>query len=480
MPIQWKEGSLEPQNWDELKQLGKQMLDDLFTYLEHVDQQKVWKPIQKRALDQLREPLPIAPQGLEQCYADFCATVLPAHSPMNIHPRFWGWIMGCGNPVGALAELLAAGLNANVIGGAQITCKVEELVLDWLKQMVEFPPTASGILTSGCSMANLIGLTTARNQADQAIRQQGLAALPRRLVLYASLERHHSIDKAVELLGLGRENLRLLPTNERFQLCPRQLTAAIKQDRGAGLQPFCVVATAGTTNTGAVDDLKALADIAARERLWLHVDGAFGAPAVLAPEAKPLLDGLELADSLAFDLHKWMYLPYGVGCVLIKRREAHLAAFAAGADYMTHKEPWFSDYGVELSRGFLALKVWMCLKTYGLDYFGELIAKDIRHARYLADLIRHTPALELLAPASLNIVCFRYVGSCRDQAQLDIMNKRIVMFLQLESQVFPSETTVDQKYAIRVAITNYKSQASDFDMLVRRVVQLGDKIMTTV
>lgn len=476
MSIEWKPGSLEPQNWDEFAQYGQQILADLFRYLEHVDQEKVWKPIGKNTLNRINEPAPIAPQGLEQSYTDFFETILPAHSPMNVHPRFWGWIMGCGNPVGVLAEMLAAGLNANVIGGTQLSCKIEELVLDWLKQVVEFPSTASGILTSGCSMANLIALTTARNQANQTIRQQGLGALSQPLVLYTSQERHHSIDKAVEILGLGREQLRLVPTDDQFRMCLRELASAIEQDRARGLQPFCIVATAGTTNTGAVDDLAALADLAAQQQIWLHVDGAFGALAVLSAETKPLLNGLSRADSLAFDLHKWMYLPYGVGCVLIQDQAAHLAAFAADADYIAHKEPWFSDYGIELSRGFLALKVWMCLKTYGLAHFGQLIAKDIQHARYLADAIKRAPALELLAPVSLNIVCFRYVGSGQTEAQLDTINKRIVMFLQFEGRLFPSETIVDRTYAIRVSITNYKSQPSDFDALVERVVQLGHKL----
>jgi len=477
MKPEWKEKSLEPEDWDSLRAKGKKMLDDIFDYVENVEKEKIWKPLNKKALNKFKLPLPMESQGLDQCYDDFVQDILTPHSPMNLHPGFWGWVMGSGNPVGVLAEMLAAGMNSNVIGGTQVPCKVEEQVLEWFKELFRFSEDSSGILTSGCSEANLIALTIARNSVNNGdIRKHGIKSLDKDLIFYTSKERHHSIDKAVELIGVGSENIRLIPANDKFQIDTDILERTIAEDREAGLQPVCIIGNVGTVNTGAIDDISKVSEIAVREKMWLHIDGAFGALGGLSQKHQGLMDVLSLADSLAFDLHKWMYMPYSVGCVLVKNKAKHYESFAADADYMNHREIWFSDYGIGLSRNFSALKVWMCLKAYGIDKFGELIEGDIQQASYLESLIMKNPDLELLAPVELNIVCFRYKGAFTDDEQMNSLNKRIMMSLQFEGKVFPSETTIDGKYAIRVSITNYKSRNENIDLLVKRVAEIGSKL----
>jgi glutamate/tyrosine decarboxylase-like PLP-dependent enzyme len=361
---------------------------------------------------------------------------------------------------------------------------VEYQVLDWLKRLMRFPREASGLLTSGCSAANLIGLATARNtMAGGSVREEGLAGGQSRMVLYASEEAHSSIQKAVELLGLGSTALRKIPVNRSFQIRLETLRDTIAMDRREGLSPFCVVGAAGTTNTGAIDDLRALAGICRSEELWLHVDGAFGAWAILTEEGRGLLEGMEEADSLAFDLHKWMYMPYEIGCVLVRDREAHRQAFSLTPAYLTHGKgergltgddlPWLDDYGFQLSRGFRALKAWMSLKEHGVRRYARLIQQNIEQARHLGDLVEAAPELELVAPVFLNVVCFRFINPDLEAEALDELNDRIIVELQEEGIAVVSGTTVLGKRVLHVAHTNHRSTREDFEVLVREVVRLG-------
>jgi glutamate/tyrosine decarboxylase-like PLP-dependent enzyme len=369
-------------------------------------------------------------------------------------------------------------------GGQQSADHVEKQVIDWFKEMLGFPASASGLLTSGCSAANLIGLAVARNtKSGFDLRREGIQVAPHNMVLYASQEIHSSIQKAVELLGLGSDALRLVPVNDSFQIDIEALKATIAQDRADGHLPFCVVGAAGTTNTGAIDDLNALADICQQENLWLHVDGAFGAWAALTPGAQNLVSGMERADSLAFDLHKWMYMPYVIGCILVRREEDQRNAFSLTPDYLAHGEgdrgisggdlPWLTDYGFQLSRGFQSLKAWMSLKEHGSRKYGRLIQQNVDQARYLAELIDASPELELAAPVTLNVVCFRYIGPGLDDAALDALNKEILFELQEQGIAAPSGTIVRDKYVLHVAHTNHRSRREDFDILVREVIRVG-------
>lgn len=478
------EESLDPEDWQAMRDLGHRMVDDMMTYLETVRERPVWQPIPVAARARFTQPVPIEPEGTERAYADFLQHVLP-HPMGNIHPRFWGWVIGTGTPLGMLAEMLAAGMNPNVGGGDHIANLVELQVLEWCKEMLGYPAEASGLLVSGGSMANLIGLTVARNtQAEFDLRKHGLQASGRKMVLYGSREMHSSIQKAVELLGLGSDALRHIPVNPDFQIDIRALETAIANDRTAGYQPFCIVGNAGTVNTGAFDDLNTLADICRRERLWFHVDGAFGALAALSPALRPVVAGMERADSLAFDLHKWMYMPYEVGCILVRRSDDHRRAFSLTPAYLSHAARglaagsiWFSDFGVQLSRGFRALKVWMSIKEHGVEKYGRLIQQNVDQAKYLASLVDTAPDMQLLAPVPLNIVCFRFVADGWDDAAQNELNEELLIQVHESGIAVPSYTTIGGRYALRVAITNHRSRHEDFDIFVREVRRLGQSLM---
>jgi aromatic-L-amino-acid decarboxylase len=481
------EETLDPDNWESMRKLGHKMLDDMMDYMKTVRERPVWQHVPERVKAHFNSPVPQKPQPPEEIYEEFVEKVLPY--PMgNIHPRFWGWILGTGTVMGAFAELLAASMNTNTGGGANhIANHVEKQVIDWIKEMLGYPQSASGILTSGCSAANIVGLTVARNaKAGFDLRRKGLQRATQRMVLYASQEVHSSIQKAVELLGLGSEALRLLPINDYFQIDLETLKTSITKDREDGYMPFCVVGAAGTTNTGSIDDLNALANLCQQENLWLHVDGAFGAWAAIAPKAKNKVVGIEQADSLALDLHKWMYMPYEIGCILVRHEEQHRKAFSLTPDYLAHGEgklgltggdlPWFSDYSFQLSRGFRALKAWMSIKEHGSRKYARIIQQNIDQALYLGELVNASPELELSAPVTLNVVCFRYVAPALDNAELDELNKRIVIELQEQGVAVLSGTVIKGKYVLRAANTNHRSRREDFDMLVRDVMRIGKEL----
>ena len=479
-----EEESLDPADWQLMRGLGHRMIDDIMTYLETVRTRPVWQPIPEKIKAYFKQPLPVEPQGAEQAYEDFLECVLP-HPMGNIHPRFWGWVIGTGTPLGMLAEMLAAGMNPNVGGADHVANYVEAQVLDWCKEMLGYPAESSGLLVSGGSMANLVGLTVARNsKAEFDLRTHGVHAAPRKMTLYGSQETHSSVQKATELLGLGSNAFRQIPVNSDFEIDISALETAIFEDRQEGYQPICIIGNAGTVNTGAIDDLDRLADICQREGLWFHVDGAFGALAVLSSELRPLLVGMERADSLAFDLHKWMYMPYEVGCALVRQEEDHRRTFSLTPDYLTHSDRglaggsiWFSDYGVQLSRGFRALKVWMSMKEHGAEKYGRLIQQNIDQARYLTSQVEDMSELQLLAPVPLNIVCFRFVADNLDDESLNDLNKELLIDLHESGVAAPSYTVIDGKYALRVAITNHRSKREDFELLVREVIRLGRKLL---
>jgi glutamate/tyrosine decarboxylase-like PLP-dependent enzyme len=473
------EETLDPDDWAAFRALSHRAVDDAVTYMQGVRERPVWQSPPPEVRAQLRAPLPLAAQGAERTYDEFVRTVMP-YPTGNIHPRFWGWVMGTGTPLTALAEMLAAAMNCNTGDFDDAASLVEDQVLAWLKELMGFPPAAGGLLVSGGSMANFVGLTVARDARSGAdLPRAGLAAAPRPLTAYASSQTHSSVPKAMQILGLGREALRVLPVDDAFALDVRALAAAVSADRREGRRPFCVVANAGTVNTGAMDPFVELADFCRAEGLWLHVDGAFGALAALAPALRGRLAGVERADSLAFDLHKWGYFPLEAGCVLVRDAEAQRRSFVVTADYLApvpggiaSRSPRLAEHGPQLSRGFRALKIWMGLKEHGVEKIGRLVQQNVDQAAYLAERVRAHGELELLAPAPLNVVCFRFVGR-PPVAEPDALNQRLLVRLHQGGMAVPSHTLVKGAYALRVAITNHRTRRADLDLLVDEVVRLG-------
>ena len=463
--------SLDPADWDDLRRDGHRMLDDMFDHLASLRDQPLWQPPPPIP----DEPLPRAPTALREVHAQFTNTILP-YSSGNVHPGFMGWVQGGGTPVGMLAEMLAAGMNANLGGRHHMAIEIERQMIAWTRDLFGFPDTAGGIFVTGTSAANFIGVLVARTRALGApVRSRGLTRLGSRLTAYVSTAAHGCIARAMEMAGLGRDQLRLVPVDAAHRIRTGALRQAIEADKAAGLKPFLLIGTAGTVDVGAIDALPALADIAAAEGLHFHIDGAFGALAMLAPDLAPLLAGIERADSLAFDWHKWGQVPYDAGFLLVRDGAWQRATFAADAAYLRRAERglaggdwWPCDYGPDLSRGFRALKTWFTLKTYGADAIGRSIAGTVALAQRLAARVAAEPELELLAPVPLNIVCFGYRG-----ADADRVNAEIVADLHEAGRVAPSVTTIGGRTAIRAAIVNHRTGPEDIEALVRSVLALG-------
>jgi len=471
--------TLDPADWHAFRVQAHRMLDDILDYTEHIRERPVWQPIPQPVRDRFRDPLPQQPANLASIHDTFLRDILP-YSVGNAHPGFMGWVHGGGTPVGMLAEMLAAGLNANLGGRDQIPVEVERQVVRWVRELFRFPDTASGLFVTGTSMANLIAVLVARTAAIGAtVRRRGIARTGQRLVAYTSSAAHGSIAQAMDLAGLGSDALRIIPVNGQYQIGTQALEEAIARDKSAGLTPFFIAATAGTVDVGAIDDLTAVAGIAQREKVWFHVDGAYGALAMLAPDLAPRLAGIERADSLAFDFNKWGQVPYDAGFILVRDGALHHRAFASPAAYLRREtrgmaagSPWPCDYGPDLSRGFRALKTWFTIKAYGAARLGAMISKTCVLAQYLKRCIENEPALELLAPVALNIVCFRY-RSENPAENPDDVNRNIVADLQESGIAAPSSTTVNGRLAIRAAIVNHRTNQSDIDAFLEAAVRLG-------
>jgi glutamate/tyrosine decarboxylase-like PLP-dependent enzyme len=468
-----KSACLDPESWDGLREQAHHMLDDMLGYLEGVRSQPVWQPIPEQVRERFRAELPVEPTLLATVHEEFMSAILP-YAARNGHPGFMGWVQGGGTAVGMLAEMLAAGLNANVGGRDQVPIEVERQVTDWIRKLFDFPEGAGGLFVTGTSMANLLAVVIARDvHLGMEARRKGVAEAADhagkalRLTAYASTAVHGCVARALDVSGLGSNALRFVRVDSRGRIDLQALEALMREDRAAGCTPFLVIGTAGTVDTGAMDDLEGLATVCARDGLWFHVDGALGAMAMLVPELAARLKGIERADSLAFDFHKWAQVPYDAGFLLVRDGRLQQAAFASPTAYLAREargisagSPWPVDMGVDLSRGFRALKTWATLKVYGTAALGEVVRQSCALAQYLAARITAEPELEVMAAVELNIVCFRYRFE-QPEEDADKLNRQILVELQEAGRVAPSMTMVTGRVAIRAAIVNHRTHSAD-------------------
>jgi aromatic-L-amino-acid decarboxylase len=477
--------SLDPDDWEQFRAMGHQMLDDMVDYLRTVRDRPVWQSPPPEVRHALEAGLPRGPSSIEDVYGRFKQDILP-YPTGNIHPRFWGWVMGNGTPVGMLSDLLASAMNCHVSGYDQAATLVERQVIGWLAEMLGFPSSASGLLVSGGTVANLIGIATARNHLSGTnVRKIGVNPNETGpLTIYGSVATHGWAERSCDLMGLGADGFRKVPVDGHDRIQVDALVRMLHEDRQRGCRPLCIVGNAGTVATGATDDLHALADLAAAESLWFHVDGAFGALAKLSPKYRHLVNGLERADSIAFDLHKWGYLQYETGAVLVRNARIHEDAFSFAPSYLETftggiavKPTEFASRGIQLSRGFRALRVWMNFSVYGTDRIGAAIERNIDDSQYLSAMIDAHPELELLAPTAMNVVCFRVKPAGLDEAELDDLNARTLVRLQESGIAVPSNARINGRFAIRVAHTNHRTIRSDFDLLVTSVLDIANQLL---
>lgn len=478
--------SLDPENWEEFGELAHKMLDQALSHMATCRERPVWQPVPDASKRALQQPLPLQAQGTASTGEELIQHILP-YGVGNTHPKFFGWVHGSGTPGGIIADMMAAAMNANLGGRDHSAIYVERQVISWCRETFQFPEGSSGLVVSGTSMASLIALKTARDRKlGIDVRNTGIGIEGGRLKAYASAQAHACISKTFDILGLGQNALQPIPVNDAFQMDIDALRAAIEKDIAAGYEPFCIVGTAGSVNTGAIDDLLAISNLAQEYNLWFHIDGAFGALGWLCEDLRSRLAGLNLADSLAFDFHKWMHVNYDAGFVLVRDGEAHRASFSSRPDYLAAEErglaggnPWFCEYGLELSRGFRALKIWWQIKEHGLEKIALKISDNCRQASYLGKIIEENQATELLVPVSLNIVCFRYITPDHSAEQQNEINKEIVIQLQEQGLAAPSTTMLSGVLAIRVNITNHRTRLTDCDELVSACVTLGNEIIKT-
>ncbi len=457
---------------EEIRRIGYQVIDLIAHYLTSLPNGPVFQPFPRElAANYLNSSAPKAGESAENILEDFAREIV--RFPFgNGHPRFYGWVNSPPAVISVFAEALAAAMNPSCAGGNHAAIYVEREVINWFKQIVSFPANSMGLLVSGGSMAALTALATARYaKCSFDVRKEGLQGAHRRLIFYRSGEGHACHQKAIELMGIGHENLRIVPHDSALRMDPSALEAAMVEDRQRGDLPVAVIASAGTVNTGTIDPLDAISDVCARHGVWLHVDAAYGGPAILTTKYREQLSGLARADSLTLDPHKWMYIPVEAGLVLVRDAEALRRAFSLVPSYLRTDGrtegvgglPWYSEYGFQQTRGFRALKVWMALRYHGVEGYSSSIERDISLAELLRDSLRNDRDFEVFEPQSLSIVCFRFVpqnfGHHLDA--VDVLNKAILEKVQLGGEAFLSSTVIDGKFWLRACVINPYAEEED-------------------
>jgi aromatic-L-amino-acid/L-tryptophan decarboxylase len=466
-------------------------MDLALDHLAGVAEQPVFQPMtpeEREAI--LSQPLPhagCAPNAI----LSMAQSQILTHPMGNGHPRFFGWVNSPPEPMGVLGDLLAAAMNPSCAGGDHGAIYLERCCVRWLMELVGFATRESmGLLVSGGSMATLTCLAAARHWAAAAdgwnVREEGLQTGRPQFVVYMSSEGHTCARKAAELLGIGGAGVRVIPANARYEMDVPALRATIAADRRAGKRPFCVVASAGTVNTGAIDPLDELADLCEEEGLWLHVDGAYGAIAAVDPECRSRMSALGRVHSLGIDAHKWLSVPVECGCALVRDGAILRNTFSLVPPYLRTEEgkgfgglPWFSEYGFQQTRGFRALKLWMSMLHKGRQGITETVSRHRALARHMASIVETCVDLELLAPVELSIVCFRYapaeLGGKEDE--LNRLNKRVMEMVQAGGDAFLSSALLNGRFALRACVLHYATTPEDVAALISVVRRTGESIV---
>ncbi|HEY5885792.1 MAG TPA: aminotransferase class I/II-fold pyridoxal phosphate-dependent enzyme [Pyrinomonadaceae bacterium] len=469
----------------EMRQLATGVNDLVNDYFANVSKLPVFPETSGGAASRsLGTDIPVEPHSIEELLQD-CRTILE-HSRHNGHPRFFGYVASPATAPGAFADLIASAVNVNVTSwrSGPAATEVERTVIRWLGSLIGYGDNSHGLLTSGGSMANLTALLIAhRSKSEKDVAGKGVWNTGAPMTIYASDQIHMSIPKAADILGLGRDQVRIVQSDSKFRLDPRLLRERITADQQNGLKPFCVVASSGTVNTGAVDPLNEVADIAKEFNLWFHIDGAYGALGTLDETKRALFDGLSRADSVSLDPHKWLYVPLDSGCLLFRDEAVARAAFSFDeADYIkVHEQDEqesfaFWNYGPELSRRFRALKIWITLRYYGARRIAAAISEDMQLAAYMAECVKKADDFELLAPVELSVCCFRYVAPAlraRPDADLDELNSRIMNSIQRAGRAYVSSATLNGKFALRACITNFRTTQADIDATLQIIREAG-------
>ncbi len=468
---------LDPDDWEDFRSQAHAVLDACVDRLINA-RDYPWRPVPPGSLREY----PLADAGGEKTYRDLAGILVTHVLPFatgNTHPRFFGWVHGTGLAAGLLTELVAATMNSNCGGRDHAATYIERAVVDWCRRVFGFPETARGILVTGTSQATLVALAVARTRAlGVDVRRAGVRHVPQ-LTAYAVDGVHSAVVKALEVLGLGSTALRLVPRSSHGGMDLHALAERVSRDRATGALPFCVIGTAGSVDLGEFDDLLALADFCAGQGLWFHVDGAFGAWTRLARSPwRDMTDGIQRADSVAFDFHKWMYVQYDCGAVLVRDRDMHRATFAARPSYLAGQEhglgggdPWYCDYGTDLSRGFRALKAWAAIQVYGTSRMGAAITRNCELAALMGKIVEESDELSLCAPVRSNVCCFSASDPDMNPEEAGMLNKRIVESLQVSGEAVFSTTQCRGLTVIRAAIVNHRTCEDDIRTAIAAVLK---------
>ncbi|MEQ9438311.1 MAG: aspartate aminotransferase family protein [Cyclobacteriaceae bacterium] len=461
---------------EEMRRVGYQVIDTLIHHYRTLSEKPAGghKTVDEIA-PMIGEPVPEEGSPFDEVMKKALEEIFPNNMYLN-HPRFFAWVPGPSNYISVMADTLASGFNvfAGIERAGAAANQIELLVIRWLTRSLGLGEQAGGILTSGGSVANLIGLGTAREVMLQGVKSEA--------VIYCSDQTHKSNFKALKILGFTPEQFCVLPTDGSYQLCITSLQAQIQQDRKAGKHPFCVIANAGTTNTGAIDPLTEIRNVCDQETCWMHVDAAYGGAAWLTSNGRTLLKGMNMADSLTVDPHKWLYQPYDVGGVLLKDASHLLLTFQTSASYLKESEGYsnFADKGVQLSRRFRAFPLWMSLKYYGISTFRKAINYSMELAEFVEKIVKELPHWKVMTSAQLSIITFRFAHEHLTPKQQDMVNSRLASHIMDEQGIVLSSTTIRDRVVLRMCTINPNTSLEDIEMTFAYLDFVAHKFYTEI